>query len=555
MDMSTTDRDSLAGAILARCDERPERVCLTFIGGDGQATEVTGGDLARRIAGYAHALDRRGVEPGDVVLLALDQDIDLVALFLGAIAIGAQPCLFPSFTPKLDSEAYTRRLAGVASRLEPRLVLVPSAARLNDPGAPARGIDLATLSVDATAADGSDRLPLRHQDGAFLQLSSGSTGTQKAIGVSHRAVFNLVRARDDAFAMTPGDVVVGWVPFYHDLGLIGSLLAPLLTGVPSVAISTFYWLLHPVALMQVIHRYRGTICAMPNFAFNYCAARVQDADMQGIDLAHWRILYNSAEPIRPGAFTAFAKRFEPWGFRSSAFTTGYGLAENTLTVTAAALGRAPRVDWIDRTALQDRRSAECRSEAAGGTPIVSCGMPLSNVALQIRSATDAVLADRAVGEVVVKSDCLFDGYFRNPEATADALRDGWLYTGDLGYIADGELFICGRKKDLIIVGGTNVHAEDIELTIAGIEGLRSGRVVAFGVPDDERGSEKIIVLGELRTETGRDPSEIESDVRRRIKRELDVAIAQMAFVPPGWIAKTTSGKVARWANRAKWLAQ
>jgi fatty-acyl-CoA synthase len=162
-------------------------------------------------------------------------------------------------------------------------------------------------------------------------------------------------------------------------------------------------------------------------------------------------------------------------------------------------------------------------------------VPLGNVTLQIRSASDAVLADRQVGEVVISSDCLFDGYFRDSKATADALRDGWLYTGGLGYTADGELFICGRKKDLIIVGGTNVQAEDVESTVAGIDGLRAGRVVASDVPDVERG-EKIVVLGELRSETVRDPREIELDIRRRVKQELDVSVAQIAFVAPGWIA-------------------
>jgi acyl-CoA synthetase (AMP-forming)/AMP-acid ligase II len=292
---------------------------------------------------------------------------------------------------------------------------------------------------------------------------------------------------------------------------------------------------------------------MPNFAFTYCARRIQDEQMNGLDLGHWRVLCNAAEPIRPDSFTAFLDRFSRWGFRSEALISGYGLAENTLTVTMAPLGRLPRTDWVDRTTIQELQRASPRAEADGGMPVVSCGVPLNNVQLQIRSASEDVLPDRQVGEVVIRSNCLFDGYFRDSGATAESLRDGWLYTGDLGYIVDGELYVCGRKKDLIIVGGVNVCAEDVERSVSRIGGFRSGRIVAFGVPDREHGSEKIVVLGELSDEIGQDPGEIERDVRRRVKQELDIAIAHVEFVPAGWIAKTTSGKIARWENRLKWL--
>jgi fatty-acyl-CoA synthase len=535
--MSASASQSVIDAILARCDEHPDRRSLVLIGGDGRETSLTGRSLADRISAYSVALRHRSVEPGDIVLLAMDHGADLIALFLGAMHAGAAPCIFPSFTPKLDRAAYEQRLRHAVGQLSPALIVTAVEA----------------LTADAPAIDASSRPASRHHADAFIQLSSGSTGRQKAIPVTHAAIMNLVEARNGALSMTPNDVIVGWVPFYHDLGIVGDVLTPLLSGIPSVAISTFYWLTRPVSLMEAVHRHRGTVCTMPNFAFSYCARRIQDAQMEGLDLSHWRVLCNAAEPIRPDSFTVFADRFARWGFRSDAVIAGYGLAENTLTVTMSRLGRVPRTDWVDRAALTERRLAEPRGEIDGATPVVSCGVPLDHVTLQIRSLHGEVLGDREVGDVVIRSNSLFGGYLGDRDATGESLRDGWLYTGDLGYTVDGELYICGRKKDLIVVGGVNVCAEDVERSIANVAGLRPGRIVAFGVPDDLRGSEKIVVIGELSDETRGDALEVEREVRLRVKQELDVTVTYVQFVPPGWIAKTTSGKIARWENRLKWL--
>jgi acyl-CoA synthetase (AMP-forming)/AMP-acid ligase II len=553
--MAASAAGSLTDRILARCDEQPERVCMVLVGGDGSHTVLTARALADRLTAHGDALRRRGAECGDIVLLTLDHGADLITLFLGAIHIGAVPCIFPSLTPKLDAAAYRQRLANVVEQIAPAMIVAP-------PGGPAAGagaplgvdvVDSTSLVAGGDRSDAPGRGAAHGHDRAFIQLSSGSTGRQKAVPVTHAAVLNLVAARNDALQLTSRDVIVGWVPLYHDLGIVGGVLLPLLSGVTSVAISTFYWLTRPVALLEAVHRYHATVCTMPNFAFTYCARRIQDAQMNGLDLAHWRVLHNAAEPIRPDSFTVFFERFARWGFRSDAFISGYGLAENTLSVTMSRLGRLPRTDWIDRATLNERQQASPRAEDDEGMPVVSCGAPLSNVTLQIRSPTGERLPDRMVGDIVISSNCLFDGYVGDRDATADSLRDGWLYTGDLGYTLDGELYVCGRKKDLIVVGGANVHAEDVERSVSHVSGFRSGRIVAFGVPDDQRGSEKIVVVGELSDQIGRRPADVERDVRLRVKQELDVALAHVEFVPAGWIAKTTSGKIARWENRLKWL--
>jgi acyl-CoA synthetase (AMP-forming)/AMP-acid ligase II len=550
--MATNPTRLITDAILARCDAQPECVSQIFVGADGHTTSVTAGALADRFVAQGNALRERGLGVGDVLILTLDHGPDLVTLFLGAIYAGVIPCIFPSLTPKLDRAAYRRRLASAVDRVAPVAIVGQGTTIADAADLQVEVLDAASLTDQAL--DRRRQAASRDHECAFIQLSSGSTARQKAVPVTHRAIMNLVAARNAGMQMTTSDVVVGWVPFYHDLGIIGDVLTPLLCGIPSVAISTFYWLTRPASLMEAIHRYRGSVCTMPNFAFMYCVTRIRDEQMQALDLSSWRVLCNAAEPIQRESFTAFRDRFSAWGFRADALVSGYGLAENTLTVSLSRLGQLPRTDWVDRKALLDGRRAVARSEADGGTPIVSCGRPLDNVTIQIRSDSGEVAPERHVGEVVIQSDCLFDGYFRDPASTLASLREGWLHTGDLGYLCDGELYVCGRKKDVIIVGGANVYAEDIERKIADVPGFRPGRIVAFGAPDRERGSEKIVVVGELaHGDVVRDPREIEREVRLLVKQEFDVSLAHVDFVPAGWVAKTTSGKLARWENRLKWI--
>lgn len=556
--MATQERTSLIETMLARAREEPERIAFVFVGDNGSARPVTRADLRRRTGQYAAALTRQRVGRGDVVLLAVDHGVEQVSLFLGAIAIGAIPCIFPCNTPKLDLDAYLERLTGAAQKIRPALLVVQQSAAK---AVPPSSVDVAVLDItalQATAAseDGDAMVPApaRADDVAFLQLSSGSTGRQKAIPVTHGSVFNCVEARNAALQIDASDVIVGWVPLYHDLGLVGDVLTPLITGLTSVVISTLHWLARPVVLMEAIDRYGASVCTMPNFAFNYCVRRIEDAEMAGLDLGKWRVLCNAAERVRPDSFTSFADRFTRWGFRAEAFIAGYGLAENTLTVTMTPLRQPPRVDWIDRSALQDRGVAVPTSDRSDAVGLVSCGVPLPNAELAIRSDEGESLPDRHVGELVVRSNCMFQGYVDDPERTAEALRDGWLCTGDIGYLVEGELYVCGRKKDVIVVGGTNVYAEDVEVVASRVKGFRPGRVVAFGVPDEHRDSEKIVVLGELHDPAAADARAIASELRRTVKKQLDVTLADVEFVSAGWIAKTTSGKISRWENRSKWLA-
>jgi fatty-acyl-CoA synthase len=553
--VATERAESILAPLFARSGTEPNATALVWVG--DTVEPITTLTLVRRIAGYGNTLRAQGIRRDDSVLIAHEHGPELIGLFLGAMSCGAVPTLFPCPTSKLDVAGYGRRLGNAIAKLEPAAVVVPAQVEPFVRDLKCGGVlDVATIEPREDAEWCWDRSTAKSgEDVAFMQLSSGSTGRQKAIPVTHAAVLNMIEARHAALAITAGDVMVGWVPLYHDLGLVGNLLGPLIAGIPTVIIAPFQWLARPVSLMEAISHHSGTVCAMPNFAFGYCARKIRDEEMEGLDLTHWRVLSNTAEPVQHQSFRIFADRFSRWGFRPEAFVAAYGLAENTLTVTTTRLGQVPRVDWVSRKAIHEQQRAESVAEGPGAVPFVSCGVPLSNAEVEIRGLSGAALADRQVGEVVVRSNSTFHGYHRGDAERTHTLRDEWLHTGDLGYMADGQLYICGRLKDLIITSGANVCAEDIEAAVSSLDGMRPGRTVAFGVPDEVLGSERIVVIAELAPDAPDGAKDVERGIRKRVKAELDIAVSHVEFVEPGWIVKTTSGKLARWENKAKWLAE
>lgn len=540
--------------------ERPNHTALVLVEreGDRSATYRTFFEQAAR---YAYALEAVGVQPGDLVVLVLQHGEDVLYSFWGAMLLGAVPSIFPFLTEKLDPDRYFESVRTLVERSEVRVVItyteLEPALQEHLAGVEtlAAILNVEQLQPAGDAAAYLARNPAQADDTAFLQHSSGSTGLQKGVMLSHRAVLNQIASYSASIRLTPDDVVVSWLPLYHDMGLIAGFIMPITQGIPLVLMSPFHWVRDPKILLQAIHRYRGTLCWLPNFAYNFMATRIRDSDLQGLDLSCWRAVINCSEPVYAESHRIFLERFRPYGLRPEALTVCYAMAENTFAVTQAGIDHPVRIDVIARDALMEQRRAIPAVDGTAAITMVSCGRPIPGCEVRVVDERRQPLPERHVGEVALRSDSMLSGYYRRPDATAEALADGWYFTGDMGYLADSELYITGRKKDLIIVGGKNIYPQDIENLLNDIPGVHPGRSVAFGIPNEQLGTEDIVVIAEADTEDEAERAAIAREIRARVVQSTDVVVRYVHLVDRKWLIKTSSGKIARRANREKFLRE
>jgi fatty-acyl-CoA synthase len=378
--------------------------------------------------------------------------------------------------------------------------------------------------------------------------------------LSHEAVLNQVASYSEAIHLSADDVIVSWLPLYHDMGLIAGFIMPVLQGTKLVLMSPFHWIRDPKVLLWAVHHHQGTLCWLPNFAYNFLATRVRDSDLEGLNLASWRAVVNCSEPVHAESHRMFIERYGAHGLHAAALTTCYAMAENTFAVTQGGIDGPLNIDLVDRQCIMDKREAiPVNDENTAAQEFVSCGTPIANCEIRIvdEAHRSVTLPERRVGEVALRSDSMLSGYYKNPQATAEALQDGWYFTGDMGYIADGELYITGRKKDLIIVGGKNIYPQDIEHLLNDVPGLYPGRATAFGIFNDKLGTEDLAIVAEV--SNGIDPADRDAttpilrEIRNRVGQSTDVAARYVHLVAPKWLLKTSSGKIARRANRQKFI--
>lgn len=543
--------------------ETPERVCMVLQHSGQEDRKVTYRELLEGANAHARSLQAAGIQPGEVVILILQHGSDLVFSFFGAVLHGAIPSIMPFLTEKLLPERYRADLASLVSITRPAAIITypefeEEVRAALHPGDSVRAVLLAD-QVEAPSAPDYDQLEgLRRtpQDIVLLQHSSGTTGLQKGVALSHEAVFNQLAAYQQALHLDPEqDVIVSWLPLYHDMGLIAGFLQPVLTGTLLVMMSPFEWVRAPQRLLTAVSQYRGTLSWLPNFAYNFCAQKIRDRHLEGVDLSSWRAVINCSEPVRYESHRAFLERFAPHGFRPQALAASYAMAENVFGVTQGGIDAPLTVDIIDREAFQVERVARPCPDGEGALKMVSCGRPLSNTQVRILSAEGQELPERHVGEVALHSDCMLTGYYNRPDETDKAFRGGWYLTGDYGYLADGELYVSGRKKDLIIVGGKNIYPQDLENLAMSVPGVHAGRVSAFGVDNPEAGTEDVVIVAEVDSEDHQVREQIADGIRQAVTRGSAVALRSVYLVGPQWLVKTSSGKNARLANRDKFLKE
>jgi acyl-CoA synthetase (AMP-forming)/AMP-acid ligase II len=559
---------TLAHLLRQNYAEAPDRPAIHLQYSRPPDETITYHKLIRGAAGYARALRDAGLQPGEVVILILQHGDALPYAFFGAILHGAIPSIMPFLTEKLAPERYRQELAALIEVTRPAAVVtypdfapeVRAALRANSP---VRAVLVSSEIRPAPEVDFAQLPGLRRSadDVVLLQHSSGTTGLQKGVALSHRAVLNQLECYGQAIRLGPDDVIVSWLPLYHDMGLIAGFVMPILSRAPLVLMSPFDWVRAPVKLLQAVARYRGTLAWLPNFAYNFCAQKIRARDQDGVDLSSWRAVVNCSEPMHWKSHRMFLERFEKHGLRPSALATCYAMAENVFAVTQGGIDAPVVVDEVDQRALLvDRIAApfSLSGRGAGGEGrlrLLSAGRPLPNARVRILDDGRRDLPERHLGEIALQSDCMLTGYYNRDDATAQAFHDGWYLTGDLGYVADGEVYVTGRKKDLIIVGGKNVYPQDIEQLACEAAGVHPGRTVAFGVFDDEAGTEEVVVVAEADAEDEGERERIADEIRRRVTRGSDVALRHVHVVGPRWLLKTSSGKIARGANREKYLAE
>lgn len=523
---------------------------------------LTYDQLLRGASAYARTLESEGIQPGEVVILILQHGEDLVYSFWGAILHGAIPSIMPFLTEKLSPERYRADLSTLISVAKPAAIvtypefeteiraalqtgdLVRSVV-VTDCIAPPSEVDFASLK-------GFQRKP---EDIVLLQHSSGTTGLQKGVALSHGAVFNQLNSYGKSLSITDNDVIVSWLPLYHDMGLIAGFLMPILAGIPLVLMSPFDWVRAPYKLLQSVSKYRGTLTWLPNFAYNFCAQKIRDRHLEGVDLSPLRAVINCSEPVRWESHVAFYERFKGYGLKFEALQTSYAMAENVFGVTQSKLGSVPVVEEIDREAFMGERVAKSPYDGRPSMKMMSSGQPLENVQVKVLDEQGNEVPERVIGELALQSDCMLTGYFNRPDATEKAFRDGWYLTGDYGYISKREVFVSGRKKDMIIVGGKNIYPQDLESLTYEVPGVHAGRSVAFGMFDEGQGTEDVVIIAEVDSENAEEQQKIADAIRLHVTKNSAIALRYVKVVGPKWILKTSSGKTARSANKEKFLRE
>lgn len=501
----------------------------------------------------AMGLQQKGLKMGDRVAIMLPTGGEFFAAFYGALYAGCIPVpLYPPTRPS-QIEDHIRRSGGIIANAQAAMLITVAAAKPLGHLLRAQCESLRMVLTPADLNAGGATLPISKrgpEDIAFLQYTSGSTGNPKGVVLTHANLLANLRAMEKASGVSAADTFVSWLPLYHDMGLIGAWMGSLLAGFPLVLMSPTIFLARPAFWLWTIHRHRATVSAAPNFAYEMCASKLDEKELAGLDLSSWRLAYNGAEPVSPDTIEKFASRFAPYGFSRTAMTPVYGLAESSLGLSFPPAGRGPLIEHIDRDVLS--RQGVARPTQASGSQalrIVSCGLPLPGHQIRISDASGRELAERAQGHVQFRGPSATTGYYRNPEATSRLFEGAWLDTGDMGYIAAGELYLTGRAKDIIIRAGHHLFPQELEEAASRVSGVRKGGVAVFATADARSGTERLVMLVETPeaevTERGRILSELNNLALDLIGMPVD----EIALVPPRTVLKTSSGKLRRSACR------
>ncbi len=528
----------------------------TFVRLDGSERRISYPDLWRFACQRAHRFHELGLRKGDRVALIVPEPDAFVLAFMGALTGGLVPVpMYPPLTlAKMDAYGETVRHILRASGAKALVTTPGLEPMLKQHLVLAAGCNDVKLILDAELEGEPELRPVPPcdvalDDLAFFQFTSGSTTMPKGVMVTHANLAHNAHAiMFDGLRATSRDRGVSWLPLYHDMGLIGFVVAPIFAQVEVMFLPTMNFIRRPSSWLDAIHRYRGTITFAPNFAYALATRAVSEEQSRAWDLSCLKAMGCGAEPIHADTLRRFTERFARSGLCAAALLPCYGLAEATLAVTFARLDVPMRVECIDPRAMERGHAAPQRE--GEGLELVGCGRPFGGHELAIRGQDGTALGERAIGEIWARGPSITRGYFEQPDATRESFVGGWLRTGDLGYLADGELFVCGRAKDLIIVHGKNYYPQDVERVASEVQGIRPDQCVAFARVGAD-GSEECVVVAEAQKASGKALREIASGVKQRVRGELGLTVAEVVLIKRNTLPKTSSGKVRRRDTRAR----
>lgn len=533
----------------------PDQTHIYFQNENGEEEIITYGLLLQESLRVAYGLQSLGLKEGETVAIMQPTHPGFFYTFFGTLLAGGVPVpIYPPFRMHM-LEAYAKTEARILSNAGVRILVTFEAAeilsRLLKTFVPSLK-HVTTVQALLQAQLLAQPFQATHNHFAFVQYTSGSTSDPKGVLLTHSNLLANIRAYGKAIEVKPTDVAVSWLPLYHDMGLIGMWLGSLYYGVPLVLLTPFTFLNHPERWLWAFHYHRGTLSGAPNFAYELCVRKIDPALLEGLDLSSWRMAANGAEKIYPRTLEQFAEKFSRYGFKRTALLPVYGLAESTVGLAIPPVGRGFIIDKVDRKAFEENRYAKPSIEK-NALEFVCCGPAIEGHEIRIVDEDNQVLSERHIGSLQFRGPSSMQGYYNNPTATGQVYHDGWIDSGDLAYQVNGEVYITGRRKDLIIKAGRNLYPAEIEELVGNVAGVRQGCVAVFGVTDGERATEELVVVAETREKNKERREQIAEAINGVISSTLDIVPDHIELVAPHVVPKTSSGKLQRSACKNMYL--
>jgi len=513
---------------------------------------------------FAVGLKKNGVQRGDVCAIIIRHNKYFYPIYLAVSSIGAIPSVLAYPNPRLHPEKFTQGLEGMSNRsgldwiLTEKVIAEVIKPIILKKGSTIRGMFFPLEWEKDLKFEGKDlknieqiRANIKDTDPVLLQHSSGTTGLQKPVLLSHKAVLDHVTNYGKAINLNSEDRIISWLPLYHDMGLIAAFHLPLAFGIPVVQIDTFEWVMIPSLLLEAISKEKGTLTWLPNFAYNILAGKVHEDELEGLSLESMRMFINCSEPVREKSHKMFYERFKKYGVKPETLSACYAMAETTFAVTQIPPDKKAKVLYVKKQSIA-KGVIELNECDENSRTCVSSGKTIDGCKLRIVDEKGNELPEKYVGEIAISSVSLFDGYRNYPEKTTAVLKNSWYYSGDYGFLFDSECYIIGRKKDIIIVAGNNIYPEDVEDLVSHVEGVIPGRVVAFGEDDEDLGSEQISVIAETKIADEVTHKKLKLEIIKAGMTE-DINIKKVYLVPSRWLIKSSAGKPSRKANRERFV--